>query len=149
MIFRPHYFILLLLLIQMSAANPLESDALDRFRWEHRILLISTQEPLSGSLLDELNQASGPIRERHLLWFLFSGEDVVTNYPGILEEKFEKALRHFYRNRSHSKHSVLLIGKDGGIKARQSRLDLKALFNRIDSMPMRQREMREQDGPGG
>jgi hypothetical protein len=35
----------------------------------------------------------------------------------------------------------LLIGKDGGIKARADDLDLAALFERIDAMPMRRREM--------
>jgi hypothetical protein len=35
-----------------------------------------------------------------------------------------------------------LIGKDGGIKSRESSLDLDAIFRRIDGMPMRIREMR-------
>ncbi|WP_349559152.1 DUF4174 domain-containing protein [Marinobacter sp. NFXS9] len=40
---------------------------------------------------------------------------------------------------------VLLIGKDGGIKSRESSLDLDAVFRRIDAMPMRIREMRTSD----
>ena len=39
---------------------------------------------------------------------------------------------------------VLLIGKDGGIKLRQSSaISTATLFATIDAMPMRQREMRE------
>lgn len=37
---------------------------------------------------------------------------------------------------------VILIGKDGGIKSRFDRVDLKAIFSDIDAMPMRQNEMR-------
>ena len=38
---------------------------------------------------------------------------------------------------------LLLIGKDGGMKTRQSgaNLDLERVFELIDSMPMRQAEM--------
>ncbi|WP_242674565.1 DUF4174 domain-containing protein [Marinobacter halodurans] len=38
-----------------------------------------------------------------------------------------------------------MIGKDGGIKSRESSLDLDAVFRRIDAMPMRIREMRTSD----
>ncbi|WP_228705789.1 DUF4174 domain-containing protein [Marinobacter sp. es.048] len=37
---------------------------------------------------------------------------------------------------------MLLIGKDGGIKSRESSLNLDAIFRRIDAMPMRSREVR-------
>ncbi len=41
-------------------------------------------------------------------------------------------------------YTVLLIGKDGGVKLTQHEvLRDDALFERIDSMPMRQREMKE------
>jgi len=40
----------------------------------------------------------------------------------------------------------VLIGKDGGEKSRQSgKLDIEQWFDQIDSMPMRQREMRNND----
>ena len=44
-----------------------------------------------------------------------------------------------------SEDRVLLIGKDGGMKSRESSLDLDAIFRRIDAMPMRKREMRTSD----
>ena len=43
---------------------------------------------------------------------------------------------------------VTLIGKDGGVKYRISHLDLQQVFNIIDSMPMRAREMREREDRG-
>ncbi|MGO1501416.1 MAG: DUF4174 domain-containing protein, partial [Marinobacter sp.] len=41
-----------------------------------------------------------------------------------------------------SDERVLLIGKDGGIKSRESSLNLDAIFRRVDAMSMRMREMR-------
>jgi len=38
--------------------------------------------------------------------------------------------------------SVVLIGKDGGIKQRSQGLDVAGIFALIDTMPMRKREKR-------
>jgi hypothetical protein len=45
--------------------------------------------------------------------------------------------------------TILLIGKDGGVKLRRETeiLGCRELFATIDVMPMRRREMREQDRP--
>ena len=37
---------------------------------------------------------------------------------------------------------IILIGKDGGTKMEKTEFDLNYIFNLIDSMPMRQREMK-------
>ena len=43
---------------------------------------------------------------------------------------------------------IILIGLDGGIKLRQGQiLTQQALFNRIDSMPMRSSELRNRTKP--
>ena len=36
---------------------------------------------------------------------------------------------------------IILIGKDGGIKMEKEEFDLSAIYELIDSMPMRQQEM--------
>jgi hypothetical protein len=44
---------------------------------------------------------------------------------------------------------VILIGKDGGVKlVQEERVSLQAVFDLIDTMPMRRREMRQR-GAGG
>jgi len=44
---------------------------------------------------------------------------------------------------------VVLVGKDGTEKRRDAEpVAARSLFDTIDAMPMRQREMREQDGGG-
>jgi hypothetical protein len=43
-----------------------------------------------------------------------------------------------------SAFSLILVGKDGGIKLKRSdQVDLREVFELIDSMPMRQNEMRQ------
>jgi hypothetical protein len=42
--------------------------------------------------------------------------------------------------------SIILVGKDGGVKLdRQDRTSLEEIFALIDSMPMRQQEMRRKN----
>mgnify|MGYP000181591071 CR=1 FL=1 len=43
-----------------------------------------------------------------------------------------------------NRFTVVLVGKDGGVKLVAHRdADLQSIFNLIDSMPMRQQEMRD------
>jgi hypothetical protein len=65
---------------------------------------------------------------------------VVSN-QGVLSSSLESDVKALLEQ-SRPDERVLLIGKDGGIKSRESSLDLDAIFGRIDGMPMRIREMR-------
>ena len=46
---------------------------------------------------------------------------------------------------SGEEFQLLLIGKDGGVKKRTSTVSLEEVFSLIDTMPMRRREMRDDD----
>lgn len=83
------------------------------------------------------------ILERHILWFVLKGDVVESNAPERLPDDFARKLDA--AGYWHDAETVLLIGKDGGVKARQAVLDLEALFDRIDAMPMRRAEMRARD----
>ena len=47
---------------------------------------------------------------------------------------------------SSSGFQLLLLGKDGGVKLRSSTASLEDVFSLIDTMPMRRREMRDDQG---
>lgn len=66
-----------------------------------------------------------------------------TNYPGAIEARLKQELEQRFFSRSDA--VVFLIGKDGGLKASAGELDLPALFERIDAMPMRRREMESRE----
>jgi hypothetical protein len=60
----------------------------------------------------------------------------------LAPENTEKLRRRFEVKSGPFK--VVLIGKDGGVKmVREDRADLQEIFDRIDSMPMRQQEIKE------
>ena len=127
----------------MMAAN-LQSAAqvLERFQWENRLILVRTEKVESREIMRQFADQRAAIEERHIVWFVLEGNVVETNYEDALPENFAGRIGKAGYWKGDEK--VLLVGKDGGVKARQETLDLEALFRRIDSMPMRRAEMRQQ-----
>ena len=76
------------------------------------------------------------IDERDIVWFVSHEGRLQSNYPGPLSDALAAELERQYFSRSDA--AVFLIGKDGGLKVSDQRLDLPRLFERIDAMPMRQ-----------
>jgi len=84
-----------------------------------------------------LKEHTPGLEERDAVWFVLDDELLVTNFPGTVAPAFAGDLRESVSG----DRPVLLIGKDGGVKMRASRLNIDELFSRIDAMPMRRREM--------
>ena len=120
------------------AAGPLESLA--QLQWSNRVIVVDASgQPATAPLVS----AEAEVDDRHILWFVLNGDAIKTNYKGELSDKFAHHLR---RTLQLAPGEAVLIGKDGGIKSHRGQLDTAALFAQIDTMPMRQREMREQAG---
>ncbi|MFO7726528.1 MAG: DUF4174 domain-containing protein [Oceanipulchritudo sp.] len=118
-------------------ANPLDS-----FRWDNRLLLIHVESPEEArAVIGEFEAAAGEVDDRDLLWFIADPEDLHTNKPESLEDSLRDRIHDLVSAQELPDERVRLIGKDGGIKGRYERLDLPAVFARIDSMPMRRAEM--------
>ncbi|MDZ7762064.1 MAG: DUF4174 domain-containing protein [Desulfovermiculus sp.] len=120
---------------------------LQEYRWKNRLLLVFSPSDTDQTYL-ELQQALGRAEDRlqdrdMVVFHLFpSGRGKVDG--ACLSEKEVRSLFQRFDVSDHPL-TVILIGKDGGEKARQvGRFDLQAVFDRIDAMPMRQREMRQQ-----
>ena len=56
-------------------------------------------------------------------------------------EDFDEMSQQF--SVSSTGFQLLLLGKDGGVKLRSSTASLEDIFSLIDTMPMRKREMRD------
>lgn len=135
------FITLWLLLAQPSNAEDEGMENLAPLQWQNRILLVRSPEAAPDAE-HQLRAANTAISERHLLWFLITAEGIRTNHAGTLSEQFTpNILERYFADEGIN---VVLIGKDGGVKARASSLDLEAIFSRIDSMPMRREEMRRQ-----
>jgi hypothetical protein len=114
-------------------------------RWNHRVLLVFANSEGDGDarvLGRALAASRCETEERDMVigWIVQDGAsrlgdaEISRETAGLLRESLEVAPGGF---------AVLLIGKDGGVKARYAEVPaLAELFALIDGMPMRRSEMR-------
>ncbi|MBC7969335.1 MAG: DUF4174 domain-containing protein [Verrucomicrobia bacterium] len=131
------------------AANPSRSQGtefkLSDYQWQHRILLVFAPSTDSSQYRQQMQiwQADGAgtdDRNLKLVQILGTGESQVDG-RSLSSASAEKLRQQF--GIAPEGFAVILVGKDGTEKQRsQTPIDLAALFRTIDSMPMRQQEMR-------
>lgn len=109
-------------------------------RWEKRVLILFDPIDLDSSFWEENEDE---FKERKMAVFYVSKDCVVeSNYSDEVTVQSLKAMR------KNQETSYVLIGLDGGVKENGSseKIDLSKLWRKIDSMPMRQSEIRKKDG---
>jgi len=136
---RWHLFLTVLLSLMTLTANGADMNKLGDYQWKNRLILIHAEEN-SGNEVETLRTAQVGIDDRDLIWFVNTGSGLVSNQAAVSSRLESEVTGLLEENRLNGR--VLLIGKDGGIKSRESDLNLDAIFRRIDAMPMRAREMR-------
>tara|TARA_R110002020_G_scaffold343246_2_gene557547 strand:+ start:253 stop:633 length:381 start_codon:yes stop_codon:yes gene_type:complete len=121
----------------------LNAQDLSKHQWKDRLILIVAEQKNEKfqQQLTELQKHQQGLNERKLVIYQILPEKYTT---GFEEENWKissdlystyKALKSDFR--------VILIGLDGGEKLKQTEvLSAEKLFNTIDSMPMRQSEIR-------
>ncbi len=136
------HFKYLPLLIISFFSQAYESNTLmnlSDLRWENRLIIIN--EPVnSNTTLTLMKNHITEINERDIVWFIINQNEALTNYSGTLSTSFISKAQQKYRLKEGT---VTLIGKDGGIKSQQNRIDVQTLFSTIDAMPMRRHEIRK------
>lgn len=136
---------LLLAALVPPAAAASSSDILNKFLWKRRLVLIfgDTMNQSVAEQSDDLQAAMAEAEIRDLT--------ILTIVGGIVSDNAEAgglppadALRRRFRVDNQAPFTVILIGKDGKEKLRDSKpVAAGTLFELIDSMPMRQQEARE------
>ncbi|MEJ2069770.1 MAG: DUF4174 domain-containing protein [Syntrophobacterales bacterium] len=139
-------------LLVLGAANAalgkggdMDKADLSRYRWQHRLLLIfspSAQTPAFQQLASQLKQQRGGAADRDLLVFSIMSAGQSRVGEGVLSRQAAENLRRRFQVAA-DEFRVVLIGKDGTVKLSEPAVRLSEVFALIDSMPMRQREMRE------
>ena len=102
-------------------------ETLDTFRWQARPILVfaAKDDPRLGKQVAAFAGVANALRERRNVIV------VDTNAVSALRARF-----------SPDGFTVILVGLDGGEKARENRVVPGNVFeDRIDAMPMRRREM--------
>jgi len=130
-----------LLVYSLSSFSNQNITTIESLEWKNRIILIRENKDCK-STITRLKQAKIEIDERHILWFISCNQrHFVSNFTGEISVALPNSIKQKYF--SNNKHNVVLIGKDGGVKYRSQKLHLNEINTLIDSMPMRQAEMRE------
>lgn len=131
------------------AAATSEIDLSD-YRWKHRPLFIFAPSATDATFLaldKQLVQSIPEIEDRDMILFRIFEDSPSRVSDTPIPPGDAEALRRRFRIET-GRFTVVLLGKDGGVKWVAHRdTDLQSIFNRIDSMPMRQQEMREQRSP--
>ena len=149
-IFFPVLILLLTTTISAMAQSdqPVKTTPSD-FQWENRILIVIANQESDSLATEQLSNFEGSeegFKERDLItFFLFKKGASRLNEQPLHPASAEDILEQFGSGQSGFR--FLLIGKDGGVKLQKdSPVSAEDIFGLIDSMPMRQREMRENKG---
>lgn len=124
-----------------SAAN------LNQYKWKNRVILIFVDSKESDQYQKQLKEFSGQdegFQDRDLITLHLFADGSSFSDDQSIPVRDEKMLRAKF-NIEPSNFTIILLGKDGTEKLRQEDvLSTDKLYNIIDAMPMRQREMRQQ-----
>ncbi|MEQ8965577.1 MAG: DUF4174 domain-containing protein [Azospirillaceae bacterium] len=131
-----------------------EDAPLAPHRWADRVIVVVAPGEESDALAEQDRRfAADPtgLAERHLVVYRVAGEAVSRRSFGWSSaadgaDPPSAADLRAAIDAPADAFRVVLIGKDGGVKLRaDAPLALDRLYATIDAMPMRRREMREQD----
>lgn len=114
----------------MFSTLPPDRGSLSAYKWEARPVLIfapSAEHPDFKDQVAELRDARAGLMERDMVVLLDTDPDAHGKLrSGLAVDGFE----------------IVLVGKDGSVKLREGQpLTARTLFETIDAMPMRQREI--------
>ena len=126
-----------------------DPDPLSAYRWKHRLLIVYVPDTEAGratlrTFLASLDDRMEDVLDRDLLIVpvgdLPRPGDALRPAVEVGAPGTSQVRRRF--GLEGREVQLLLIGKDGGMKARQSgaTIDLDRVFELIDSMPMRRAE---------
>ena len=134
---------------QNAIAEPLD---LSQFLWKNRLLFLfapNRNDPMFVSLHNSISAQQSEVADRDLVIFEILVSDPSSMNTQYLSWDSALSLRKQYHV-NPGEFAVLLVGKDGGIKLkRQDKTRLEDIFALIDTMPMRQEEMRQKNLQNG
>jgi len=132
--------------MQMVLADLQMLKNLQLLQWKSRIVIVHTdQKEQYETVLTQLQYYQAEVDDRDIIWFIDNGKGIMSNAPQPLLPRLKVQLAAYDQRHGNAQFSAVLIGKDGGIKSRQMQWGIDSIFALIDTMPMRQREMQNND----
>ena len=128
--------------------TPIDQQAwFDAARWENRVIVIYGEDPIRSEQIDHLQSDLAGLLDRNLVVIDASAEPATVVAGKGPEEPLPTASTFISRFTIPSEgFTCSLVGKDGRMKERRVTIFRSdELYPIIDAMPMRMREMREQE----
>ena len=117
-----------------------------QFQWRHRLLFLfapDASHPNFAKLHNEIAEQMDETKERDLVIFEILEQGASWMDAAPLDRQMAISIRKKFAVPPQD-YTVVLVGKDGGVKLKRDEyVSLAAVFGLIDSMPMRQNEMRQ------
>ncbi|MEL7229759.1 MAG: DUF4174 domain-containing protein [Pseudomonadota bacterium] len=126
------------------------SNPLSDLQWKKRVVLLFAKSRSDAGLdkqVDLLREVRPDVSDRDMIVLRTAGREETRPVMGYtaLRNGTGRQLRARYKPAERGL-TVILLGKDGGEKKRWTKVVRpEEIFQVIDAMPMRQREMRDQD----
>lgn len=140
------YLIVLITVNSIIMGNPIRKHA-----WKERVLIVTASSPTNVGYKRQnqlLEKGKKGMKERNLVIYRLYSDHWMSPSQESLTREETTTIQEAYHIEPDT-FSVVLIGKDGGVKLRSNELvSTKELFQLIDSMPMRQQEVRKQKESG-
>jgi len=131
------------LFITFLLCSDMVTGYLDQFKWKKRILLVfeSPTKEATAEFEALIKENEGELEERDLIIFIVRSSNIDTYLTTQILDVSPSKIRVDF-GVSLTEQSVVLIGKDGTVKLRETLpTSLDKIFDTIDQMPMRQEEM--------
>jgi hypothetical protein len=128
------------------------AEPLSAYRWQHRVLIAfatSAADPRVAAFEEAIALDICELHDRDLVVGYSFRDGSSRLGDRELSETDAEALRQMHPS-APDDFVVMLVGKDGGVKARYADVPwLAEIFALIDGMPMRRSEMRSRPSPCG
>ena len=142
----PVFTVICAILVIISAGDA--ALDLSQYKWKNRLLFVFAPNISHPSLIDlnyDMSVQKEEILDRDLV--VFQIYETGSSFQDIneIDHAMADQLRREFRV-SPGLLTVILVGKDGGVKLRQNeQVNFKQIFLLIDAMPMRREEMRRKN----
>lgn len=134
------------ILLFLTFMNKLSAQELSQHQWEDRILIILTdsfENEMAKEQLQLFKKSWNGLEERKLIIYEITPEEYQLHHADTEIISGASDLYEQFNPRSNT-FKLILIGLDGTVKSSYNQpVPPNNIFKRIDQMPMRRREIRE------
>ena len=127
-------------IVAAAASATARADTMAELRWDKRVVIVfaNAGDPGIAEQRQALSGSETALAERDLIAFAVVEGRLEPIYGDPPAGETAKTLRQRYDIAAATPFTALLIGKDGGVKLRQTRpIPAATLQGTIDAMPMR------------